>query len=424
MAVDGLEKALRYRWLIVGILSLGYVLVYFHRLCPAVVALDMMRDLKAGGALLGFLGSAYFYPYALMQLPAGLLSDSWGARKTITVFFCIAFLGSSLLGLAPNAFWAIVGRTLVGLGVAMLFVPTMKVLAEWFEAREFAMMTGILMAMGGVGSLTAATPLALLSGWIGWRYSFVAVGLFTLGLALMVWIVVRDRPASLGWPSPIKAEKTEEPKIKLWDGVIRVLTSRHFWPLAVWFFFDCAVFFSFGGLWGGPYLIQIYGLSRAEAGQILSMIAIGMILGSPLLGYLSNQVFRGRKPVLILASAVVVILTGFLTFMTARISVIGLYLLCLGLGIFASAIVVVGFTTAKELFPVQITGTAVGLANLFPFLGGAMFQPALGYVLESQGRVGSAFTLSGYQKGFLILFLCSIVAFLSTLFLKETLKKP
>ena len=111
---DLLSKALRYRWLIFWILAFAYILVYFHRLCPAVVAVDMMRDLHAGGALLGLLGSAYFYPYALMQLPAGLLSDSWGPRRTITLFFVIAFMGSLLLALAPSLFWAIVGRTLVG----------------------------------------------------------------------------------------------------------------------------------------------------------------------------------------------------------------------------------------------------------------------------------------------------------------------
>ena len=188
-------------------------------------------------------------------------------------------------------------------------------------------------------------------------------------------------------------------------------------------FFDCAVFFSFGGLWGGPYLIQVYNLTKAQAGHILSMIAVGIIFGSPLLSYLSNDLFRGRKPVLILGSVVLVILSGFLAFMTDGIPLIGLYLLCLGLGIFASATVVIGFTTAKELFPVQMTGTAGGLANFFPFLGGAIFQPILGYVLESRGRVGNAFTLAGYQRSFLVLFFCALIAFSSTLFLAETLKK-
>jgi sugar phosphate permease len=418
---DRLSKALRYRWLIFWILAIGYVLVYFHRLCPAVVAVDMMRDLRAGGALLGLLGSAYFYPYAIMQLPAGLLSDSWGPRRSITLFFGIAFAGSLLLGLAPSLVWAIIGRTLVGLGVSMLFVPTMKVLAEWFRVREFATMTGILMAMGGLGVLTAATPLAWLSTWIGWRLSFVVVGICTLLLGVLVWAFVRDRPADLGWPSPSEPSGPAPATIGLMQGMKKVLTYPRFWPVAVWFFFDCAVFFSFGGLWGGPYLMQVYGLSKAEAGHILSMIAVGMIVGSPLLSFLSNRVFKARKPMLVLSSLVVLFLTTLLAFYTDRLPLMGLYLITLGLGIFASAIVVIGFTTTKELFPVQMAGTSTGLVNLFPFAGGAVFQPILGFLLERHGRVEGAFTLTGYEEAFFALFLCAIIAFLATLFLKETL---
>ncbi|MDY6838930.1 MAG: MFS transporter [Thermodesulfobacteriota bacterium] len=423
MAPESLKKPLRYRWLIFWVLALSYILVYFHRLCPAVVAVDMMSDLKAGGALLGLLGSAYFYPYALMQLPAGLLSDSWGPRKTITLFFTVAFAGSMLLGLAPSLFWAIIGRTLVGLGVSMLFVPTMKVLAEWFRVKEFATMTAILMAMGGVGSLSAAAPLALLSTSIGWRFSFVAVGVMTLLLAILVWLLVRDRPADLGWPSPSEPAGPSAPSVALLEGMKKVLTYPRFWPIAIWFFFDCAVFFSFGGLWGGPYLMQVYGFTKAEAGQILSMLAVGMIVGSPILSFLSNRIFQGRKPVLILSSSVLLCLTALLAFYTEEIPLAGLYLVCLGLGIFSSAVVVIGFTTTKELFPVQIAGTSTGLVNLFPFAGGAVFQPLIGYVLERQGRVEDAFALAGYKQAFFVLFICGLISFAATLCLKETLSK-
>jgi sugar phosphate permease len=400
---------------------LSYVLVYFHRLCPAVVAVDMMRDLHAGGALLGLLSSAYFYPYAVMQLPAGLLSDSWGPRRTICLFFTVAFVGSLLLGLAPSPLWAIVGRGLVGLGVSMLFVPTMKTLAEWFRIREFATMTGILMAMGGIGTLTATTPLALLSTWIGWRLSFVVVGMITLLLAILVWLFVRDRPADLGWPSPSEPLGPTPPAVGLLEGMKRVITYPRFWPVAIWFFFDCAVFFSFGGLWGGPYLMQVYGFSKAQAGQILSMLAIGMIVGSPILSFLSNRVFQGRKPVLVLSSFVLLCLTALLAFYTEELPLAGLYLICFGLGIFSSAIVVIGFTTTKELFPVQIAGTSTGLVNIFPFAGGAVFQPLLGYLLESHGRVEGAFSLAGYEQAFLLLFFCGLIAFLASLCVQETL---
>jgi sugar phosphate permease len=305
----------------------------------------------------------------------------------------------------------------------MLFVPTMKILAEWFRAREFATMTGILMAMGGLGSLGAATPLALLSAWLGWRFSFVVVGLFTLLLAALVWFLVRDRPADMGWPSPAEGTGAKPVPIGLWEGMKQVLRYPPFWPLAVWFFFEMAIFFSFGGLWGGPYLMHVYGLTKAQAGQILSLLAVGMIFGSPWLGRLSNRTFRARKPVIVLCTSVTLGLTAALAFATDALPIWGLHLLCLGLGIFASSVVVVGFTTAKELFPVQIAGTSTGLVNLFPFAGGAVAQPFLGYLLERHGKVGGAFTVAGYRTAFFALFASAAVALLASLALKETMAK-
>jgi sugar phosphate permease len=421
MTVDPMLKALRYRWIIFWVLAVAYVLVFFHRMCPAVVAVDMMKDLKAGGSLIGFLGSAYFYPYALMQLPAGLLSDSWGPRKTITLFFIVAFVGSIMLGLAPSTSWAILGRTLAGLGVAMLFVPTMKVLSEWFRSLEFAFMTGIFLAMGGVGSLAATTPLAVVSSRIGWRMSFVAVGIITLVLAVLVWSFVRDRPADMGWPSPSEPAGDVPAAIKLRHGFKMVVTRFSFWPVAVWFFFTSGVFFSFGGLWGGPYLMQVYGFSKSHASKILSMLAIGLVVGGPLLSYLSNNLFKARKPVLVLSSIILLGLTALLAFCTDRIPPAGLYLVCFGLGIFSCAVVAVGFTTTKELFPVQIAGTATGLVNLFPFAGGAVLQPLLGYILERHPQAQGSFTLTGYKQAFLVLFVSGIIGLLASLCVKETM---
>jgi sugar phosphate permease len=423
MSGEKLQKALRYRWLIFWILAFGYIMVYFHRLCPAVVAEDMRKDLAAGGGLLGLLGSAYFYPYALMQLPAGLLSDSWGPRKTITLFFLVAFAGSVILGIAPNVYVAIAGRTLVGLGVAMLFVPTLKVLAEWFRVKEFAMMTGILMAMGGIGSYSAATPLAYISNWIGWRQSFVVVGVFTLVLGALVWAFVRDRPADMGWPTFSESPGSAGGSVSLAQGVKMVLSLPRFWPLACWFFFTCAIFFSFIGLWGGPFLMQVYALGKAKAGHILSMAAIGMIAGSPILSFLSNNLFKARKPILILSSIFMLIITSILYFFTQVIPILLLYLICLGIGTFSGAVVAIGFTANKELFPVSIAGTATGLVNFFPFLGGAIFQVILGAVLDSQGLTTTGgFSLQGFRYSFLVLFLCGSAALISSLFLKETMK--
>ena len=423
MTDSALDKALRYRWFIFWTLALGYVLVYFHRLCMSVVAEEMLLDLSATGTSLGILGAAYFYTYALMQLPAGLLSDSWGPRKTITVFFMVAFAGSLIMAWSPDITWAIIGRTLVGIGVSMLFVPTMKVLAEWFKVREFASMTGILVAMGGIGSITATTPLAWMSNAVGWRGSFLIVGVISFFLGVLVWTVVRDRPSDKGWPATADESSTTEEAIALWQGVKRVLSEPAFWPLALWFFFGCAVFFAFIGQWGGPYLMQVHGLSKAAAGNVLMMSALGMVAGSPLHSLVSNRVFKARKPSFIISAAMTLVVVAALTFFPESLPRPLLYVVCFMMGVFTNAIVVIGFTATKELFPVRIAGTSTGLVNLFPFMGGAILQPFMGYLLERSGRVAGEFTLEGYQNAFYAMLVCAVIALVSSFFIKETLKR-
>ena len=419
-------KPSAYRWVVFCLLAFGYLLVYFHRLCPAVVALDMQADLQTSGALLGFLAAAYFYPYALMQLPSGLLSDSWGPRKTITVFFALAGVSSIFLGMVGSLGMAILARILVGLGVAMLFVPTMKVMTNWFKTEEFARMTGILMAVGGLGAYSASRPLAWLSDIMGWRGSFIAIGIVTLVVAAAIWFLVRNTPEEKGLAA-VKQPDQNHPQIGntigLAQGMKMVLSSGSFWVLAAWFFFSFCIFFSFGGLWGGPYLMQVYGLSKAEAGNILGMLALAMIVGSPILGWLSDKIFRSRKKVIVLASIMTLCLTIPLAFFPDGMNRPALYLLCFLLGLFNSAIVVVAFTSAKELFPVEIAGTSVGLANLFPFLGGAVAPPILGAILEAQGKTAAGYSAQAYAKAFLLYFIFALIALGLACFLKETMSK-
>jgi len=415
-----------YRWLIFFILALGYVLVYFHRLSPAVMAVELKQAFAASGAAIGLLGSAYFYPYAIMQLPAGLLSDSLGPRKSVAIFLLIACVGALLFAAAPSIGVAIFARVLVGLGVCMVFVPTIKALSQWFKRGEFSMMTALLNAMGGVGVLVAAAPLAFLTEWIGWRLTFVAIGAGTLLLAAAVWIWVRNKPEDMGLP-PIAAFEDgpaegagEVEAIPLLEGMRQVLKSGRFWAIAVWFFLDCGIFFGIGGLWGGPYLMQVYGLSKTEAGGVLNMVAVGLIVGSPVLSVLSDKVLVSRKKVMIISSLAVALVMLALTVFTDRIPLAFLYGVFFALGMFAAAIVVIAFTATKELFPLEIAGTSVGAVNLFPFAGGAVFQPLLGYILEITGGAG-AYSVAAYRSAFLFCLAASIIAFVSVLFMKETL---
>lgn len=421
------ERLFRYRWLIFWIMAISYVFVYFHRLCPAVVAVDLQEAFQASAGSMGLLASAYFYPYAVMQFPAGLLSDSLGPRKIVTCFLMIAGAGSLAFGLAPNLEVAVVSRVLVGLGVSIIFVSSVKILSQWFRAREIAFMTALLVAMGGVGTLTAATPLALMTEWVGWRTSFGIVGVATFVLALLVWSFVRNRPEELHWPPLAEIDhtaagtSTAPVMIPVWEGAVRVVTERHFWPMAVWFFFIAGIFFGFGGLWSGPYFMHVYGMSRAETGNILAMAAVGLIVGGPLASILSEKLFHSRKKPLMFASALLVGMLLLLSAFPVGLSRVTLYALMFIFAICGAAGVVIGITTAQELFPVEIAGTSVGAVNLFPFLGGAIFQPMLGWILDAYGKnAAGAYPVEAYQTVLVALVAAAVLSLGSASLMKET----
>jgi sugar phosphate permease len=160
---EKMSKVMKYRWVVFVILAFAYFFVYFHRVSTAVVAADIMNTFGVGAASIGLLGSAYFYAYTAMQLPSGILSDSWGVKKTAGVFTLLAAVGAVLTGVASNFTMVLIGRVLIGIGVAMVYIPVMKVLAIWFKKNEFASMSGVLLAIGNIGALSAAGPLAIMA---------------------------------------------------------------------------------------------------------------------------------------------------------------------------------------------------------------------------------------------------------------------
>ena len=420
-------KTLSYRWVIFSVMALAYVFVYFHRQSPAVVANDLQETFNTSAGLVGLLASAYFYPYALMQFPAGLLSDSLGPRKSATIFLLLAAGGSILFGLAPTVGVAVLARVLVGLGVSLVFIPTMKVLSQWFRAREFSSMVAALNVTGGVGVLIAATPLALVTGWIGWRSTFMAIGLATIVIVILVWTLVRNRPEDMDLPSLAQIDHVGEglaappQQIPLWEGAKRVVSEPRFWAVACWFFCICGVFFGFAGLWAGPYLMHAYGMSRAQAGGVLNLVAVGLIVGSPLMSLLSEKVFMSRKKVMWLAGSLLIAELIFLNIYPSGLPLWSLYPLMFLFSVFSSAIVIIGFTTTKELFPVEIAGTSVGTVNLFPFLGGAIMQVLLGLILDQYPRNAAGnYPVEAYSGLLLVMLLTSCVGFAAIFFMKET----
>jgi len=414
----------RHRWYLFVILALQYLIVYFHRVSPAVVAQDLVGSFNISATALGVLASAYFYPYALMQVPVGVLSDSWGPKKTIILFSLIASLGAIGFGLAPYFGVAVVARAFVGLGLSAVFVSTMKIFALWFHGAQMARVSGALMAVGGIGWYSATTPLAVLSETFGWRTSIIIVGFLSIIVVFFIWRFVEDSPEKKGLPPIVEVgEAVFQSRRNVLQDLRVILRDRSFWSIAIWFIMRGGALFGFFGLWAGPFLTDVYGLSKSTAGSILSMIAFAMIFVSPIIGHLSDKTLKSRKKILVWSSALNVLCFACALYFFERLGVVSLYVLFFFMGITISSVGVLAIVTIKELFPAEIAGTSMGTVNLFPFIGAIIFQPLMGYVLDRAGNTAGSYPLFAYRQMLWIYFVISIVALVSVTQCKETFKK-
>lgn len=396
------------RWSIFCVLILTYILVFFHRMAPGVVSEHLMADFQTTGTRLGLLSAIYFFVYAAMQLPAGVLADTLGTRRLIIGGNVAAGAGAILFGTAASFEGACVGRFLIGLGVSVVFISIMKNNAVWFPARMFGLIGGITILAGNLGSLTAATPLSTLLTVFSWRMVFISIGLLSLLLAAAAFLIVRNRPEDLGFdpPNPRTAVHNGfEPHTSWLKNLRRVLTTCSIWP-SFWVQFGITGgIYSFMGLWGVPYLRDVQGLTLAGAARYMTVLLISFAAGAFFFGWLSDRAGR-RKPVLITGISLYAGLWLLHMFSGWSHGTAGLWLF--GLLGFTGSSFVTTFACAKESVHPDLSGTAVSVINSGCFAGTALMQPLFGWIADRtwDGTVQNGIRIyspTDYHNGFLLM---------------------
>jgi sugar phosphate permease len=408
------------KWIIFGILGSIYFFAYFHRMALAVISKDLMSEFNLSASAIGILSSTYFYSYAALQIPVGVFCDTVGPKKTIAVFTLIASLGTVLFGLSYTFLMSMSAWLLVGAGVSATWVSTLKILSCWFKKDEFATFTGVLLAIGNFGAVMASFPLAVMVTMLGWRTLYTFLGILTFFLAILCLVIVKDSPqTSIMKLESAKVERKERHITNVMNGTRLILMNKNFWLMSIWIYIIYGGTVAFQGLWGGLYLMDTYQLSKSEAGTILMMIGLGMIIGSPVIGILSDKILKTRKWILVGWSI------GFsmpwIIFMlySGKLTIVILYILCFIIGFFGCSTVMI-YTIIKELFPSEITGIASSIVNIFPFIGTATFQVTIGYLMDLIGQVNNVYPIKAYTLLFTFLTLFVSIAVVTSLFITDT----
>ena len=423
----------RRRWIVWAPVALAFLAAYFHRTATGVVADSLMRDFAIERAAeLGVLSSIYFYTYAAMQLPAGILADFWGPRRSITMALVIATGGAVLFGASESMAALYAGRFLSSVGVGLLFVNLIKIHADWFRLREFGTMGGLTVLVGNSGSMLAATPLAFVVEAFDWRAAFYIIAAYSLAMAVVCWLAIRDRPADVGLPSIAAVEEREggspAATVTARDSVAAcigsVLGNRYTWPPFLSAIAIYAVFMSFLGVWGVPYFMQVYGMSRVDASNLMLLVVAGNMVGGLLVGFFSDRLGYRRLPFTVATAFFLAVWLTLTVWNGGKPPVWAVYPIALAIGLGVSGITI-SVACVREVNPPHMTGIAAGFTNSGPFVGAALMQPIFGWVLDLhwQGAVENGVKVypgEAWQSAFWLCAAVLAVGLALSLFIKET----
>ncbi len=409
----------RRRWIIFATLALMYILVYFYRVSLAVVAGDISRELHLTPQQLGSLSGILFYVYAVAQIPLGPMIDRLGSRLVISASGILTAAGGILFSQAESLSGAMAARVLIGIGTASVLMATFTVFSHWFSKQEFGRVSGFMVAVGNLGNLLATAPLALSVAAIGWRNSFLTIGIVQIAVTLLVYGLVRDKPTTAS-----TAETTpEEKKVGMLAAWGEIFGSRDFWLLGIIAFAWYGNYLALQGLWGGPYLMEVLQLSREATGRMLMCTSLGFIAGSTVTDTVARRVFRSYKRTLLAGQLILALLmTGFLGWIDALPQPL-LMTLFFAIGLAVSSGVMI-YPIIRAMFPVRIVGTALTSLNFFVLMGAATTQQAMGLIVGAGRRIPAGIDPADYHNAFLLPVLCLAGALALFLFARDYWESP
>lgn len=356
------------------VLGLTFILAHFLRSAPAVIAPNLRAELGLTPGELSSLPAAIFLGAALMQLPVGVFLDRFGPRRTMAALFSLAALGSIIFSAAQGVVMLALGLFLIGCGAAPVFMGVIVLLSRWIARDRLATGTAISIAVGGAGMLLSASPFAAAVDLYGWRASLLVVGVFSLGVALALLVMVRDRPEDT--PQPAGSETLLETIL----GLRSVLRDVRIYSFAAVTAVSVGALVTIRNLWIGPYLNDVFDLDIIARGNVIFAVSLTWIVAAVLYGPLDRK-FDTRRGVVTCGMLAFTTMTAALA-LNSSSSVLAVTILLCGFALFAPMAPPI-FAHARSLFPDTHSGRVFTAINVCTWSGVFLMQMGTGAILDA-----------------------------------------
>ena len=403
-------------WICWGIAALFVLYQFLLQASTSVMIPCLEKSFGISVEGVGFLSSSFFYTYLVMQIPAGILIDRFGARRILTLGVAICALATFAFAQAGQLSVAEFSRLVMGFVTAPAVAGSMYLAANWFPAKRFAMIAGLTEMLGMLGGAIGEAYLAQCVGSFGWRRTLVLCAIAGAVLAVATGLFVRNRPKN-------KPKHAHHQTRGLRETVLKPLSEVMKRPQA-WLnglFAGCAfaLVTAFASLWSVPFLQTLYNVDLQQAALASSMVFFGVAAGTPLIGWISDRQCK-RKPIMLVSSLLCLLLSIIIIYLPGiPFSVMFVLLFALGL---TAGTYVIPFAIMREITPSLCRGTAMGFINMMCILiGSPILQPLIGFLLKIAAKTPAQnFTVANYQLAFSVLPITLLLAVALWPFIRET----
>lgn len=404
-------------WFVGG---LYYLYQYILRVSPMVMVDEVRSDFFLDASAFGSLMAIGTYFYAALQIPVGILSDLFGARRTILLSLVACILGTAIFSYTETIFLAYVGRILIGLGSAAAFVSTSKISSDWFPAHQKPLWFAGIVVMGTMGAYLGGNPLAQMVSDYGWRESLYTMILVGIGVFIINLIFLKNRVH----PSSEKEKFIQ--RQDLWVQIKTVFRSKYCWMYAITALGMYLTVSVFADLWGVQFLQNKFGMSRETAAFSISTTYFGVCAGVIVLSFVS-QLLPDSRPIIGISAFLIVFLLSIITYYD-NLSVTSINIIMFMIGAFVGGEILC-FAQACEHMPTSVAATVTGFLNFVITIGAAFTQQLFGFILDffwdgQTGLDGSRlYSTADYQEALFIVILISASSVVLSFFLPPDIPK-
>jgi OPA family sugar phosphate sensor protein UhpC-like MFS transporter len=388
-------------WLLFG-------LYYVNRFNYSPMIPLLRADLDITNTQAGWLMALFFIAYTIFQLPSGFLGDRFGPKKTLTWGAVISIAGNLIFSQAASFGILALGQLVNGLGQAMGWTSSLKLIVSWFPRSRRATAIGLFATSVTAGSSVGIRLSGFIGDHLGWRSSFILPPLLMALVVVLFWMKVKDNPREYGLPDfedevLLEQQIDNDPRSRL----TLVLTNRILWSVALVYF--CFVYVQFGCLvWIPSFLKESYAMSVDRASTITALVLLPGVFASPLSGFLSDHYFEGKRKPLILMGMFILAASTFLVSLEIGIVLAAGLLAIVGLMIIMPDVLLAAYPS--DILSRKLSATGMGFLTTFTSIAGIITTPLSGKIIDS---------FHSYAAVFLSFAAVALAGAILTLFIKE-----